>query len=219
MATLFDFGFISTPDGCLRLQSLFFATFVKSKRQKYFPPVLLFFSVVLKACDYIRRLLPGTHAFLSINIAYCMCSTSILADIEVSFGCHSFISVKKMQKENGIFFFGWSNLNFDWFLIFLPLKRVHLTLLCSYCFVFLVLLPHFMATFHIKTSLKVFFLLLFYSFLGLKNLHENPWFYHAYDENVHGQYVLPNWSHRVLYESLHLHKIPVLHLFSRQKRR
>jgi len=33
-----------------------------------------------------------------------MCSTSILADIEVSFGCHSFISVKKMQKENGIFF-------------------------------------------------------------------------------------------------------------------
>lgn len=104
MATLFDFGFISTPDGCLRLQSLFFATFVKSKRQKYFPPVLLFFSVVLKACDYIRRLLPGTHAFLSINIAYCMCSTSILADIEVSFGCHSFISVKKMQKENGNFF-------------------------------------------------------------------------------------------------------------------
>ena len=68
------------------------------------PGIFLFFSVVLKACDYIRRLLPGTHAFLSINIAYCMCSTSILADIEVSFGCHSFISVKKMQKENGIFF-------------------------------------------------------------------------------------------------------------------
>ena len=104
MGSLIHFGSIPTPDGCLRLQSLFFATFVKSKRQKYFPPVLLFFSVVLKACDYIRRLLPGTHAFLSINIAYCMCSTSILADIEVSFGCHSFISVKKMQKENGFFF-------------------------------------------------------------------------------------------------------------------
>ena len=133
-----------------------FCHFRQIKEAKIFSTSLLFFSVVLKACDYIRRLLPGTHAFLSINIAYCMCSTSILADIEVSFGCHSFISVKKMQKENGIFFLGLSNFNFDWFLIFLPLKRVHLTLLCSYCFVFLVLLPHFMATFHIKTSLKVF---------------------------------------------------------------
>ena len=33
-------------------------------------------------------------------------------------------------------------------------------------------------------SQSFFFLLLFYSFVGLKNLHENPWFYHAYDENV-----------------------------------
>ena len=81
-----------------------FCHFRQIKEAKIFSTSLLFFSVVLKACDYIRRLLPGTHAFLSINIAYCMCSTSILADIEVSFGCHSFISVKKMQKENGIFF-------------------------------------------------------------------------------------------------------------------
>ena len=91
-------------DGCLRLGfSHYFLPLSSNQRGKNIFHQSLFFSVVLKACDYIRRLLPGTHAFLSINIAYCMCSTSILTDIEVSFGCHSFISVKKMQKEN-IFF-------------------------------------------------------------------------------------------------------------------
>ena len=157
MGTLIDFGSISTPDGCLRLQSLFFATFVKSKRQKYFPPVLLFFSVVLKACDYIRRLLPGTHAF-SI---YQYCLLHVFYIYLSWYWSVIWVSLFHFRQENAKgewnFFFGLSNFNFDWFLIFLPLRRFHLTLVCSYCFVFLVLLPHFMATFHIKTSLKVFF--------------------------------------------------------------
>ena len=110
------------------------------------------------------------------------------------------------------FFFGLFNFNFDWFLIFSALEEgsldIALFLLC-----FLGFTATFYGNFSYQNISQSFFLLLFYSFVGLKNLHENPWFYHAYDENVHGQYVLPNWSHRVFYESLHLHKIPVLHLF------